>query len=170
MKSINISGYRKLLVSCVILLISAGLFAQTNFSGTYALNESKSNFGENQFRFASATMVVTQDDKVLTVETVRPGQDGNEVKITAKYNLDGTLSENPAFNNTVRKSTVTWSPDKTSITIASTMTFDMNGETRTMNSSQTWKLTEGGKILLLDNVMPGRDGGEMKTTAAYDKK
>jgi hypothetical protein len=154
MKSINNSVRGKLLVSFVFLLISAGLFAQTNFSGTWALNESKSNFGENQFRFASATMVVTQDDKVLTVETVRPGQDGNEVKITAKYNLDGTLSENPGFN----------------ITIASTMTFDMNGETRTMNSSQTWKLTEGGKVLLLDNVMPGRDGGEMKTTAAYDKK
>jgi len=50
------------------------------------------------------------------------------------------------------------------------MIFDMNGETRTMNSSETWKLTEGGKLLLLDTVMPGRDGGEMKTTVAYDKK
>jgi hypothetical protein len=91
------------------------------------------------------------------------------MKSTAKYNLDGTLSENQMFNST-RKSTVTWSADKASITIASTMTFDMNGETRTMNSSQTWKLTEGGKVLLLDNVRPGQDGVEMKTTVAYDKK
>ncbi|MCX6330773.1 MAG: hypothetical protein NTZ85_14825 [Bacteroidia bacterium] len=170
MKNNNFLKHRKLFAFFVLLLIPAGVFAQTNFSGTWAFNESKSNFGESQFRFAATTMVVTQDDKVLTVETTRPGQDGNEVKMTAKYNLDGTVSENSGFNNTTRKSTVTWSADKASITIASTMTFDMNGETRTMNSSQTWKLTEGGKLLLLDNVMPGRDGGEMKTTVAYDKK
>jgi hypothetical protein len=170
MKSINISGHGRLAVSIVLLLISAGLFAQANFSGTWAFNESKSNFGESQFRFAATTIVAVQDAKLLTVETTRPGRDGQEMKSTAKYNLDGTVSENTGFNNTVRKSTVTWSADKSSITIASTMTFDMNGETRTMNSSETWKLSEGGKMLLLDNVMPGRDGAEMKTTVAYDKK
>ena len=160
----------RLLLSSAMLLLSAGLFAQTSFSGTWALNESKSNFGDSQFRMASTTIVATQDAKVLTVETTRPGRDGQETKSTAKYNLDGTPSENPGFGNSVRKSTVTWSADKSSITIASTMTFDMNGETRTMNSSETWKLTEGGKVLLLNNVMPGFEGGEMKTTAAYDKK
>jgi hypothetical protein len=169
MKNNNLSRHRKLLVSFVFLLISAGLFAQANFSGTWAFNESKSNFGNSQFRRAATTMVVTQDDKVLSVETTMPDRDGNEMKSTAKYNLDGTVSENQMFNST-RKSTVTWSADKASITIASTMTFDMNGETRTMNSSQTWKLTEGGKVLLLDNVRPSQDGGEMKTTVAYDKK
>jgi hypothetical protein len=68
------------------------------------------------------------------------------------------------------KSTVTWSADKTSITIATTMTFNMNGESREMKSSQTWKLSDGGKLLLIDNVRPNRDGVEMKTTVAYDKK
>jgi hypothetical protein len=160
----------KIFLSSVLLLLSAGLFAQTNFSGTWAFNESKSNFGESQFRFAATLMVVAQDAKILTVETTRPGRDGNETKSTAKYNLDGTPSETPGFGNAVRKSTVTWSDDKTSIKISSTMTFDMNGESRTMNSSETWKLTEGGKVLLLENVMPGRDGGENKTTVAYDKK
>jgi hypothetical protein len=160
----------KRLLFSALFLFSACLYAQTNFSGTWALNESKSNFGESQFRFAATTLVATQDAKVLTVETTRPGMDGNETKSTAKYNLDGTVSENTGFGNSVRKSTVTWSADKAFITIASTMTFDMNGETRTMNSSETWKLSEGGKVLLLDNVMPGFEGGEMKTTAAYDKK
>jgi hypothetical protein len=161
----------KLFLSSALLLLSAGLFAQTNFSGSWALNESKSNFGDSQFRMASTTLVATQDAKVLTVETTRPGMDGQETKSTAKYNLDGTPSENPGFGNSVRKSTVKWSADKSSITIASTMTFDMGGESRTITTSETWKLSEGGKVLLLDNVMPGFEGGgEMKTTAAYDKK
>jgi len=160
----------RLLLSSAMLLLSAGLFAQTSFSGTWALNESKSNFGDSQFRMASSTIEAVQDAKLLTVTTTRPGMDGQEMKSTAKYNLDGTPSENPGFGNSVRKSTAKWSADKSALTISSTMTFDMGGENRTMTTSETWKLSEGGKVLLLDNVMPGFEGGEMKTTAAYDKK
>jgi hypothetical protein len=50
------------------------------------------------------------------------------------------------------------------------MTIDMGGETREMKSTETWKLSEGGKLLSIESVRTGRDGGEMKTTAAYDKK
>jgi hypothetical protein len=144
--------------------------AQTSFAGTWAFNESKSDFGGSQFRFAATTMIVTQDAKVLSVESTMPGRDGGEMKSSAKYNLDGTVSENPIFNST-RKSTVTWSDDKASLKMAHTMTFDMNGETRTMNSTDTWQLAEDGKVLKITSVRPGRDGsGEMKTVVAYDKK
>ncbi len=105
----------------------------------------------------------------LTVESTMPGRDGGEMKSTSKYNLDGTVSENPMFNTT-RKSTAAWSADKTSLTIASTMTFERDGQSREIKSTETWKLSEGGKVLMLENVRPGRDGGEMKTTVAYDKK
>jgi hypothetical protein len=159
----------KLFLSSAFLLLSAGLFAQTNFAGTWAFNESKSDFGGSQFRFAATTMVVTQDANALSVESTMPGRDGGETKSSAKYNLDGTLSENPMFNST-RKSTVTWSDDKASIKMAHTMTFDMNGESRTMNSTETWKLSEGGKVLLIESVRPNRDGGELKTIVVYDKK
>lgn len=160
---------KKLFLSSALLLLAAGLFAQANFSGTWAFNESKSDFGGSQFRFAATTMVVTQDAKVLSAESTMPGRDGGEMKTTAKYNLDGTVSENPMFNST-RKSTVTWSDDKATMKIAHTMTFDMNGESRTMNSTESWVLAEGGKVLLITNVRPGRDGGETKTVIAYDKK
>jgi hypothetical protein len=170
MKSLFKSLFRNLTGFFVFLFISANLFAQTNFTGTWALNESKSNFGNSQFRMAATSMVVAQDVKLLTVDSTRPGRDGGEMKQTSKYNLDGSVSENPGFGNNVSKSTVTWSADKIVMTIATTMTFDMNGESRTMNSSQAWKLTEGGKVLIVDNVRTGRDGNEVKTTAAYDKK
>ena len=153
-----------------LLSLSLNLLAQTNFAGTWGLNESKSNFGNSQFRMAATTMVVTQDAKALTVESTAPGRDGGETKRTAKYNLDGSVSENPVFGDNVSKSTATWSADKTVLTIATTMTFDMNGESRTMNSSQIWKLTEGGKVLMVDNKRTNRDGAEVTTTAAYDKK
>jgi hypothetical protein len=170
MKNINSLRLRKLFAFFVFLFASVGLMAQANFAGTWGFNESKSNFGESQFRFAATTMIVTQDDKSLSVESTMPGRDGGEMKMTAKYNLDGTVSENTGMMDSKSKSTVTWSADKTSITIATTMTFNMNGESREMKSSQTWKLSDGGKLLLIDNVRPNRDGVEMKTTVAYDKK
>jgi len=160
---------RNLLVAALLCMASAGLFAQANFAGTWAFNESKSNFGDSQFRFAATSMVVTQDANTLTVESTMPGRDGGEMKMSARYTLDGTVSENPMFNST-RKSTGTWSADKSALTIASTMTFDMGGETREMKSTETWKLSEGGKILLIESVRLNRDGDEMRTTAAYDKK
>jgi len=150
------------------MMTTAGLFAQANFAGNWAFNESKSNFGGSQFRMAATSMVVTQAGNVLTVESTMPGRDGGEMKTTAKYNLDGTASENPMFNST-RKSTVSWSADKSAMTIVSTMTMDFGGESREMKTTETWKLAEGGKVLMIESVRPGRDG-EMRTTAAYDKK
>ncbi len=161
----------RLFLSSALLLLSAGLFGQANFSGTWALNESKSNFGDSQFRMASSSIVAVQDAKLLTVTTTRPGMDGQEMKSTNKYNLDGTTTENPGFGESVRKSTAKWSADKSALTITSTMSFDMGGEATTMTTTETYKLSEGGKVLLIENVMPGfQGGGEMKTTAAYDKK
>ncbi|NSW94475.1 MAG: hypothetical protein HPY62_07190 [Bacteroidales bacterium] len=163
------SAIKKLTGIVVFFMATAGLFAQANFAGNWALNESKSNFGGGPMRMAATSLAVTQAPNLLTVESTMPGRDGGEMKTTAKYTLDGKVSENPMFNTT-RKSTATWSADKTALTIVSTMTFDMGGETREMKTTETWKLSEGGKVLLIESVRPGRDGGEMKTTAAYDKK
>jgi hypothetical protein len=170
MKSYFKTAFRNLAGVLFLLCMSLNLLAQTNFAGSWALNESKSNFGTSQFRMAATSMVVTQDAKVLTVESTAPGRDGGETKRDAKYNLDGSVSENPGFGDNVSKSTAAWSADKTALTIATTMTFDMNGESRTMNSSQIWKLAEGGKVLMVDNKRTNREGAEVTTTAAYDKK
>jgi len=79
-----------------------------------------------------------------------------------------------------RKSTLTWSADKKSITIVSTMVFDMGGDSREMKESETWKLSDDGKTLFIESTMPGGpgapDGGQpgggegMKMTMVYDKK
>ncbi|NLA49601.1 MAG: hypothetical protein GX876_09085 [Bacteroidales bacterium] len=164
-KTINV---RKLICLSAFLLSSAFLFGQVNFSGTWAFNDSKSDFGGSEFRFAATSLSVQQDAGVLTVESTMPGRDWGEMKTTSKYNLDGSVSENPMFNSS-SNSTVAWSADKSTLTITTTMTFDWDGQNMDMKTTQTWKLAEGGKILMIESVRPGMDG-EMKTTAAYDKK
>jgi hypothetical protein len=170
MKNIYSLAFRKLTAILVFILASAGLIAQVNFSGTWAFNESKSNFGDMQFRPYATTIVIIQEGNNLSAENTFVGPDGNEMKITNKYTLDGQVSENQGFRNTVTKSVVTWSADKTALTIATTMTFERDGQTVEFKPYAIWKLTDEGKTLLLENSFTPPDGGEVKYTVAYDRK
>ncbi len=170
MKSYYKTALRNLAGLLLLSTFSLGLFAQANFAGTWALNESKSKFGESQFMRGASALVVTQDAKLLTVESTMQGRDGNEMKMSSKYNLDGSASENPGFMNSTSKSTTTWSADKKTLTIVTTMKFERDGQTTERKSSQAWTLAEGGKMLMVESTRTGRDGNEVKTTAAYDKK
>lgn len=168
MKTNKFYRTKKLSVSMFLLLFSAGLLAQSNFSGTWAFNESKSNFGNSQFRFAATTIVVTQDGNNMTVDNTMPSRDGGERKSTDKFTLDGKVCENPMFNS-VRKSTLTWSDDKTALTIASIMNFERDGQSQEFKTNAIWKLSADGKVLTIESTFPSPDG-DVKTTLAYDKK
>jgi hypothetical protein len=168
MKNNQSKGNIKLSATLFLLLVSAGLFAQVNFTGTWAFNESKSNFGNSQFRFAATAMTVVQNGNDMTVESTMPSRDGGDMKTNDKYTLDGKVCENPMFNS-IRKSTLTWSEDKSSLTIASVMNFERDGQSQEFKITAIWKLAEDGKVLLIESTFPSPDG-DIKTTVAYDKK
>jgi len=139
----------------------------TNFAGNWAINESKSNFGDAPFRMAASLLAVKQEGNNLSIDRTVSGPDGQEMKMSGKYTLDGKENDNLGIMDMKTKSTVTWASDKKSFTIASTTFFNMNGETMEMKSSEIWKL-EGDKLAIeATNSMPD---GEMKTSLVYDKK
>jgi hypothetical protein len=173
MKNTDIFNQRRLSGLLAFLLISAGLFAQTNFSGTWELNESKSKFGEGGGPggpMQAKSMIVAQDTKVLSSDQVVTGRDGDEFNITSKYNLDGTVSENTFMMDRIRKSVLTWSADKKAFTINSTMSFERDGETREVKTTEKWSLSDDGKILFVESTRQSRDGESRTITLAYDKK
>ena len=139
-----------------------------NFSGNWAINESKSKFGDAQFRMAASILMVKQEGSNLLIDRTLNSPDGQEMKMTGKYTLDGKECENAGFMDSKTKSTVKWSADNKSITIASSTVFNMNGDNMVMKATETWTL-EGDKILKIEtsNTMPD---GEMKTSLVYDKK
>jgi len=138
------------------LLFSSATFAQkVNFSGTWTFNEDKSELGEGRFRRAATKLTIKQEGNNMSIERVSQRRDGKEC-------------ENPAFNTT-RKSTVTWSEDGKSLTIASTMVFEREGQETEMKSSEILTLTDNGKSLSISSTsMSPR--GEMKRTYVYDKE
>jgi hypothetical protein len=157
----------KLSLLALSLLITSLSFGQANFSGSWAFNESKSNLGEGQFRMYSPTLVIVQDANTFTVERSFKNQNGDEMKTTEKYTLDGKESVNPVFN-TSKKSVATWSADKNVLTVSSSMVFEFNGESNEIKTVENYKLTDG-KLMTIDTKSTS-SRGERVTSLVYDKK
>jgi cytochrome oxidase assembly protein ShyY1 len=159
---------RRFLIVSISIFITALSFGQANFTGSWALNESKSNIGEG-FRMFAPAIAITQDANTFTIERTYKGQDGQERKSTEKYTLDGKESVNTVFNNTQKKSTASWSDDKQSLKVSSAMTFEFNGESNEIKTVETYKLADGGAGLTIDSQSTS-SRGERKMLLAYDKK
>ena len=162
---------RPLIMIGLSFLLLSQLSAQScaaNFSGTWVLNESKSKLGDGPFRMAASSLNVKQDGNNLTIERAMSGPDGQEMKMSGKYTLDGKECENAGMMDMKTKSKVNWSADKKSITIASVTIFNMNGDNMEMKSTEIWAL-DGDKTLKIEATNDTPDG-EKKTTIIYDKK
>ncbi len=181
MKSgLMLGGFKKGMgmLSCLFLVMffmvsATEAFSQkANYSGTWTLNASKSNFGEQPGRggprMGAATLTVTQEGNDMTIERLSQRRDGQEFKTTEKLTLDGKVSENQAFNGT-RKSTASYSSDGKTLTISSTLRFEREGQVVERNSTDTWTLSDGGKTLTIVTTA-STPRGERKITTVYDKK
>jgi hypothetical protein len=180
------------------IMISAFLFAplavngqtgKVNFSGSWALNAEKSNFGQGQpgqgqppqgqppqgqagqgggrGGFGGGNFVAKQEANLLTVDRTRPGQDGTPVTTTSKYTLDGKESVNTTGMGEA-KSIATWSADGISLTIVTTRTFDRNGTSTTMKTTEVWTLTSPATLQVVSTRTS--QNGDRTTTMVYDKK
>jgi hypothetical protein len=174
------------LIIMTFLLIPLNSIAQsgkTNFSGTWAFNAEKSNMGTppaggqgggqgggqrggqrsgQRGGFGGGNFVVKQDANSLAIDRTR-----GEQTVTTKYTLDGKQSVNTTGRGE-SKSVATWSADGKSLTIKTTMTFDINGTTRTTNTTEVWTLTSPSTLSI--KTTRTTQNGDRVTTMVYDKK
>ena len=166
MKQVILKSMLLFMTGMLLTSLSFGQ-APVNFSGSWALNESKSNMGEGGGRMVSQKISITQDDKTFKLERAFTGQDGTERKMEETYTLDGKESVNPVFN-TSKKSTAVWAADKKSLTVSSVMVFEMNGESNTIKTVEIYTLPAAGTLSI--DSQSSSSMGERKATLVYDKK
>ena len=164
----------------ILTLLSAPLtsHAQTgkaNFSGTWALNADKSDMGQSPQGqgmraggFGGGDFAAKQEANLLTVERSRTNQSGETVKTETKYTLDGQVSVNTAGRGGESKSVATWSADGKTLTIVTTRSFERDGQTTEMKTSEAWTLTSPASLSIVSTS--NTPNGESKTTRVYDKK
>jgi hypothetical protein len=174
-KKIFSSGKRFINISLPVLfafvslsLLPGSLFAQPNFSGSWALNESKSTIGEGP-RMSAASMTINQQAGLISIDLVRPSFDGGDEKLSEKYTLDGKESVNQGMMNSSTKTITTWSDDKKELRFAKNTTIDMNGEIMEMKSTEAWSISDDGKTLTVKSTMAS-PMGDMNLVLVYDKK
>ncbi len=155
-----------LILSFAAPFMTTGQTGNVNFTGSWALNAGKSTMGDNP-RMGGGDITVVHDGNNLNVERTRTNRDGQTMTTTMKYTLDGKecLNTSPRGEN---KSVAKWSADGKILTINTSRTFEMNGETINMKSTEVWTLTDP-KTITIQSTMSTPDG-DRTMTLVYDKK
>jgi uncharacterized protein YdeI (BOF family) len=144
-----------------LAFLSATAFGQkVNFSGDWKLNESKSELGY-EFSLAPKAMKVEHTKKTLDLARVLDF-DGQEVEDKQHFTLDGEVSENAGFAESVTKSTANFDKKTKSLKIVTEGSFQ--GMDYTLTQIMTMK--EGNLVI---NSEIGSDMGEIVETFVFEK-
>jgi len=154
----------------VLSLFMVGLIVNSqvvlsDFSGTWNSNAEKSI--QPQGDQGGENLVANQEPNLLTVERTRTGQDGRSATTTMNYTLDGKESINTSQRGD-SISVANWSSDGKSLTIETSRSMEINGESVTMKLIEAWTLSDT-KTLCVASTIQGLDG-DVKTIMVYDKK
>jgi len=118
---------------------------------------------------SATSMTISQQGNILAVDLVQPSWEGEEMKRSEKYTLDGKESVNEGMMGSSVKTITSWSEDKKELRFAKTIAFEMDGEKMEMKLDDAWTLSDDGKTLTVKSSMQS-DWGEMNTALVYDKK
>jgi hypothetical protein len=153
---------------CSIFLVSISFAGEkVNFSGEWGINQEKSNLGENNFNVVGTKLIIEQKGNEFTLTRFINGMDGQATQSIEKHTMDGKESTNTVFNNSPKKSTLTWSEDGKSFTIISTIIFDNNGEKMEIKSNEIWKMADDGTFTIELNSTSS--WGDMKQLYLFSK-
>ncbi len=153
---------KKLILLSAILFAAVIVSAQTDFSGSWKLNSSKSQLGD-QFSMAPKEIIIDQNDNDISVEKHSNFQ-GQDYTINDKYTLDGKESINDGWMDSKKKSTVTWSDDKKSLKVVSKIPMQDGGD---MTINENYKM-DGDNMVIESSASSSY--GDMTETMVYDKQ
>ena len=138
----------------VILLLSSAAVAQDkpNFSGKWALDTAKSDFGELPAPDSQTNIIEHKDPNIKLTQTIR-GQDvsGGEASSERYYTTDGKESSNKVGQQEV-KSTCRWDGKR--------LVIDTKLDTPAgpVEIKDSWELADGGKQLVAKRDFKGPQG------------
>jgi hypothetical protein len=140
---------------------------KSNFSGTWILNEQKSDFGEYGRMMASDKLVIVHKGKKLTMERYATAPTGESYNYTENYTLDGKECVNPLFEESKKTSTVTVTEDKKGLIINSTLDLTFEGQNMKILTVETFNLEDGGKSLVI-KATATTEYGDTAVSFVYD--
>jgi hypothetical protein len=157
------------LIVLLVSFVAIGATMPEDFSGEWALNEQKSNFGTSNFRMGATTMKVKQEDVAITIARNGTVPNGEAYAWEEKLTADGKETETTVFGTGKRKASLKWSDDSKSFTVSSKTLLERDGNSIDITSTEIFKLSDGGKTLTVD-VNSTSSFGTFTRILVYDKK
>lgn len=140
---------------------------KSNFSGTWVLNEQKSDLGEYGRMMASNKLVILQKGKKMSMERFGTAPTGEEYSYIENYTLDGKECIIPLFEQSKKTATAVLSKDKKTLTMKALMELMLEGNEMKINTVEVCNLEDGGKSLIIKETA-STDYGDMTITIVYD--
>ena len=158
-----------------LLFLSALLFSfrpaqtfHTDFSGTWKLNESKSELGQFGGRGIASKIVIEQKADAVSLAKTATNFQGEEATTTEVLSFDGKEAESLVFGTAKRKAKLKWSADGQNMLVSASIAFERQGQSFDITSTETWALSADGKTLTVSTNL-ATPQGEISTKAVYEK-
>ena len=154
---------RILVPICTLMFLAAVMhgFAQPDFTGTWKMNASKSQFGPMPAPDSVTLKVEHKDPNLKTSMTTVGGPQGDQT-VDAKYTTDGKECVN-SIMGTDAKSKVTWDGDA----MVTDTKVDFGGAEITLKAK--WTLSSDGKVLTNAQKI-STPQGEFEIVYVFDKQ
>ncbi len=160
---------RKLLSAIIMVAVFCSFMPssyQPDFSGTWKLNEGKSDLGQFGSRGIATKIVAEQKaDAIVLVKT--SSMQGQENTTTETLPFSGKETE-LTTETSKKKSTLKWSADGNTMVISYDLAVTFNGQSFDIKGVESWSLSADGKNLTV-NITRTTPQGEITTKAVYDK-
>jgi mannan endo-1,4-beta-mannosidase len=138
-----------------------------DFSGLWALNEDRSDFGRMGASFAPARLEVRQSGNAIDIKSTRISEYADDQVTDEHINLDGSPS-NSEFMNSPRVTTAHLAEGGSQAVIDSVVTFSWGAPGSKMTSRDIWRLSDGGRTLSIQRHV-NSPRGEQSATMVFSK-
>jgi len=139
-----------------------------DFSGSWVLDEDKSEFGRMGAGFAPARLEVLQNGNELSIRTTRIVESADDQVTEEKLTLGGAESDS-VFMNSPRVTTARLSEARDAVLVESIVTFTRGQTVSKMTTKDTWRLLDGGRHLSIQRFISGFRG-EQNLTMIFDRR
>ena len=143
--------------------------SQTNFSGHWQLNKSKTDFGQLHEYSVSRALDVTKSDVALLIDRTGLNTKLEEKHYSEQFNLDGTSTRTTTNNGHPEVDSIENNPDVPALILDMGVTMDEPSFSGILNITETWTLEDGGKTLLVDRVIQ-QGPARVEVKCYYDKQ
>ena len=136
--------------------------APADFSGTWVIDEDRSDFGRMGAGAAPARMEIVQRGGALTVQSTLVSEFADDSVVEETHPLDGTETRSQ-FMHSPRVTTARLSADASQVAIESAVTPSWAPPGTRVVTKETWTLRDGGRTLAIRREVTGFRGAQAST-------